>query len=482
MNDAVSTTELLLETVAQDPGARLLSIPDSFGGWFDLTAAEFHSRVRDLAKGFLASGLSLGDRVGVLCSNRFESTLVDCAAAMIGVAVVPLRAEATPAELMRVLDDAAVTAVVVETALDFARFDELHSDLPLIADVWQVALGDLDKRATAGRVIDDAELDARAADVVASTPATLSYWNTPDGSPRRSLITQGDLVARVQALAAALEGATGADASTLQILPSTDIHARVVTLLALATGTRLGHLADHAALVPTLASFRATLLIARPATFDEIAEIAAAKAQTSGRGPAFRQAIEVAVDYETARAEGSVPRGLRTRHALAEALVYRGLRKTLGGRLRFAVSIAETASLESRIRQIMSSLDVHALEGYGTVETTGLVTLERPSDPVERPTGSVGAPLGDVEVTIGEDGRVLIRGTGVRAATDVSEGSDAHATSPEPDWVRTDEFGAIDDAGRLILADRELASTAQPAATWDHDLSDEAGSSATAEL
>jgi long-chain acyl-CoA synthetase len=441
---------LLVERVAQDPEARLFAIPDSFGGWFDLSAAEFHDRVRALAKGFVASGIGHGDRVGVLCSNRFEASLIDFATALIGVAVVPVAQDASQDDLQAILEDAGVVAMIVETARDFARFDELHGDLPEVAEVWQVALNGLDKLVLAGRGVSDATLSARAAAVTGET--ALAEYFVPEGDGfRRVTINHEALVSRARALAEVLESAAGEGHSTLLVLPAVDVTARLVTLVAVATGTRLGHLADPARLLDTLASFRPTLLVAPPSVFETIDKAAQERAQAVGRGPALRQALDVAVEYARALDEEVVPRGLKARFALADAIVLRGLRKAAGGRLVDVVSLAGPAALSERLRYLMRALDVRPLEAFGSTQTGGVALIERYTDPFERSTGTVGRPLAGVEVAVGQDDGLLVRGSGVAAGSQAAAGRGGVAAGSGA-WLETGLEASVDDAGRVTLA------------------------------
>jgi long-chain acyl-CoA synthetase len=470
-----STTALLRERVADGPSARLVAIPDSLGSWFDLTAQEFEDRVRALAKGLLHAGLHSGDRLGVLSSNRFEATLVDFAAGMIGVAVVPLRHRAPQSEILRILDDAGVAAMIVETAGDFARFDELHSELPGVFDVWQIGLGALDKLADVGRSVSDADLDARAATVEASTAAALLYFPGDDGhdidgtdgpdsddpgtddprsadsgsrraAPGHVVLTHGVLAGRARSLVAALGDAVGPTRSMVQILPATDPSARILALTAVLSGTRLGHLHDSADLIATLRSFRPTLLAASPETFAVIDDAARDRSEATGRGTAFRQAHDVALEYAAALARGPVPMGLRTRFAVADTLILRGLRKSVGGQVRHALSIDDSATLPPRLRLLMLALDVRPLEAFGRPDTGGIVTVERPDDPFERTPGTVGSPLPGIEAEITVTEEVRLRGDGI-----VPGGAGADADG----WLDTGLTGSL-DGGRLVLDDRDL--------------------------
>ncbi|MSW97156.1 MAG: AMP-binding protein, partial [Actinobacteria bacterium] len=60
-----NATELLLDRVRATPEIPLFALPNSSGGWDDITARQFYDEVVALAKGFVAAGIKVGDRVGL---------------------------------------------------------------------------------------------------------------------------------------------------------------------------------------------------------------------------------------------------------------------------------------------------------------------------------------------------------------------------------------------------------------------------------
>ncbi|MCH8311336.1 MAG: AMP-binding protein [Chloroflexi bacterium] len=61
-----------------------------------LTYAEAAAAVNRLAHGIVRSGVQVGERVGILASNRPESVLLLLAASRAGVVAVPMDARQTP--------------------------------------------------------------------------------------------------------------------------------------------------------------------------------------------------------------------------------------------------------------------------------------------------------------------------------------------------------------------------------------------------
>lgn len=155
-----NSTDLLVERVKLAPEEPLFAIP-SRGGWENVAAAEFQRQVIALAKGFVAAGIEPGEKIGFMCKTRYEWTLIDFATWYAGAILVPIYETSAPAQVAWNMVDSAAISIIVETPDHFARFDEVHADLPLIRNVWQVDLGDMDKLVTQGVDVTDEEIERR---------------------------------------------------------------------------------------------------------------------------------------------------------------------------------------------------------------------------------------------------------------------------------------------------------------------------------
>jgi Long-chain acyl-CoA synthetases (AMP-forming) len=127
-----NTTDLLLARLAATPDAALFALPTADGGWSDVSVAEFHRQVVALAKGLIAAGIKPGDKIGFMCKTRYEWTLIDFATWFAGAVLVPIYETSAPAQIQYNLDDSGATALIVETADHFAKFDEVRSELPQV--------------------------------------------------------------------------------------------------------------------------------------------------------------------------------------------------------------------------------------------------------------------------------------------------------------------------------------------------------------
>jgi long-chain acyl-CoA synthetase len=237
-------------------------------------------------------------------------------------------------------------------------------------------------------------------------------------------------------------------ASTLLFITLAHVFARFIAVLCVHGGVKVGHQADTSRLLPALASFQPTFLLAVPRVFEKVYNSAEQKAESSGRGKIFRWAADTGIAYSEARDAGSVPVGLAARFAVANALVLRKLRRALGGRVEWAVS--GSAPLGKRLGHFYRAMGVTILEGYGLTETTAPATVNRPS---KFKIGTVGPALPGVAVRIAADGEVELRGIDV--FREYWHNPEATEAVFDDGWFRTGDIGSLDDDGYLTITGRK---------------------------
>src|SRR3712207_1529967 len=83
-------------------------------GWVDVTSRQFAEEVRALAAGFVANGIQVGDRVGLMSRTRYEWALCDYAIWTAGGVTVPIYEASSAEQVEWILSDSGAVAVVVE--------------------------------------------------------------------------------------------------------------------------------------------------------------------------------------------------------------------------------------------------------------------------------------------------------------------------------------------------------------------------------
>ncbi|MGZ0212439.1 MAG: AMP-dependent synthetase/ligase [Actinomycetales bacterium] len=443
-----NATDLLIDRVAATPNSALFSLPTANGGWSDVTSSEFLTQVKDLAKGLVAAGIEPGDKIGLMCKTRYEWTLIDFATWFAGAVLVPIYETSSPSQIHWNITDSGATAMITETPDHFARFDEIHADVPAISNVWQIDLGDLDKLAKSGSDVSDDEIERRRNLAKGSDLATLIYTSGTTGKPKGCIITHSNFVELCRNSQKAIPEVVNPDSSTLLFITTAHIFARFISILCIHGGVKVGHQPDTKLLLPSMASFKPTFLLAVPRVFEKVYNSSEQKAEAGGKGKIFRKAADVAIAHSKAVDAGHVPLGLKIQFAVFDRLVLSKIRTALGGRVKYAVS--GSAPLGLRLGHFYRSLGLTILEGYGLTETTAPISVNKPSN---FKIGKVGPPLPGVSVRIAEDGEIQAKGVCVfdgywnnQAATDEVF---------EDGWFKTGDIGKIDEEGYLEITGRK---------------------------
>ncbi|WP_378146119.1 AMP-dependent synthetase/ligase [Cnuibacter sp. UC19_7] len=440
-------TDLLVERVRLSPDAPLFAVPDG-AGWRDITSAEFLARVTAVAKGLIAAGIQPGDKIGLMCRTRYEWSVIDFATWFTGAVLVPIYETSSPTQVAWNLSDSGATAMIVETAEHFARFDEVRPDLPAVTTVWQVELGDLDKLAASGVDVPDEEVERRRRLAKGSDLATLIYTSGTMGRPKGCILTHSNFVELSRNAAVAMSEVVKPGASTVLFITTAHVFARFISVMSVHAGVKVGHQADTKKLLEALGSFKPTFLLAVPRVFEKVYNSAEQKAESGGKGKIFRKAAETAVAHSEALDAGKVPLGLKLRFALFDRLVFAKLRAALGGRVEYAVS--GSAPLGHHLGHFYRSLGVKILEGYGLTETTAPATVNL----VDRfKIGTVGPALPGVGLRLADDGEIHVKGINVFGG--YWQNPEATAEVMDGEWFKTGDLGSLDADGFLTITGRK---------------------------
>jgi long-chain acyl-CoA synthetase len=419
------------------------------GGWQDVTAAAFADEVARLAKGLVAAGIQMGERVGLMSRTRYEWTLADYAIWTAGAVTVPIYETSSPDQVGWILEDSGAVAVVVETATHAGAVAAVRDRLPALRDVWQIESGALDELNRAGADVSDDTLAARRASTDRTSLATIIYTSGTTGRPKGCQLTHGNFKDLAENACESLASIVKADgAATLLFLPLAHVFARFIQVLCVEATARMGHSSDIRSLLDDFASFRPTFILAVPRVFEKIYNSSEQKAEGDGKGRIFAAAAATATEWSESLDAGGPGLGLKLKHAVFDRLVYSKLRAAMGGHVRYAVSGG--APLGTRLGHFYRGIGVIVLEGYGLTETTAPATVNVP----ERvKIGTVGTPLPGVGVRIAEDGEILVKG--VNVFTGYHNNETASSDALHDGWFQTGDLGELDDDGYLKITGRK---------------------------
>ncbi|GAA1952061.1 AMP-dependent synthetase/ligase [Brevibacterium antiquum] len=443
-----STTDVFLAKVAEDANLPLLAKPVE-NGWEEVSAGEFLTQVRTAAKGLIASGVEVGDRIAIFGPTSFEWTLSDYAVWFAGAISVPFYDTSSEDQLAWMIKDAEVGRGLVSTREHADRVEAAAAAAGIAApQLWVWDQGASAELETTGREISDDALEAQRSQVTGESVATLIYTSGTTGKPKGCVLTHGNFVQTVQAAQEQIPEIFTGGMRALLFLPQAHVFARFIEVLAISSGALLAHQSDLTKLTDALASFRPSFILGVPRVFEKVFNSALATAQSGGKEKIFRRAEQVAVSYSKATDAGKVPVALKLQHALFDKLVYSKLRTVMGNNVSAAVSGG--GPLGAHLGHFFRGVGLVVLEGYGLTETTAPITVNVPE---KAKIGTVGIPLPGVSVAIAPDGEILAKGVPVFR----EYWNNPKATDKEfhDGWFATGDLGSLDEDGYLTISGRK---------------------------
>lgn len=444
---AGNLTNLIAERAWFEPERITMSRP--FGdGWQPMTAKEVEEEIRANAKGLIAAGIQIGDRVAIMARTRYEWTVLDFAIWYAGGCVVPIYETSSAEQVDWILNDSGSVGIIVETP---THKELVNTVLPAhTKHIWVMTDDVLATLRSAGAGISDEEIERRRAALVPASLATLIYTSGTTGRPKGVQLTHSNFLSECGNV---LEGAKDVfqkpGGSTLLFLPVAHVFGRMVQVAIIHAGLHLAHCSDPIGRLPgDLASFKPTFVLAVPRIFEKIYNGAEARAEAAGKGKIFRKAADVAIAYSQAQDKRSFNPILNLQHALFDKLVYSKIRTGMGGAVEVALSGG--APLGTRLGHFYRGIGITILEGYGLTETTAAATLNLSND---LRIGSVGRPIPGTSVKIAEDGEVLIKGPIVMRGYWQNDAANQEVFDGE--WFKSGDLGRLDEDGFLYITGRK---------------------------
>jgi long-chain acyl-CoA synthetase len=451
---AGNLTNLISERAWFEPERIVASRPLG-DGWQSVTAKEFEEEIRAVAKGLIASGVNIGDRVAIMSRTRYEWTILDFAIWYAGAVPVPIYETSSAEQIDWILTDSGAVAIIVETSV---LADVAKPVMPnACKNIWSITDNALATLTAAGKSISDDEITNRRNALAPETLATLIYTSGTTGKPKGVQLTHGNFLAECGNV---VNGASDLflkpGGSTLLFLPIAHVFGRMVQIGSITAGLHLAHCGDITRLPADLASFKPTFVLAVPRIFEKIYNGAESRAEAAGKGKIFHKAAEVAIAYSEAMDRKKISPLIRIQHALFDKLVYSKIRAGMGGRVEAAISGG--APLGVRLGHFYRGAGIRVLEGYGLTETTAGATLNLTW---AHEVGSVGKPIPGNTIKIADDGEVLIKGPIVMKGYWQNDAANAEVFTADG-YFKSGDLGRIDDGGYLYIVGRkkELIVTA----------------------
>ncbi len=438
------------ETAALDPNDVAIR---TVGDKVVITWREYADRVRTIATGLSALGVQPGHTVALMLRNRPEFHLADTAVMHLGAVPFSIYNTSAPDQIRYLFSNA-------ENTIVFTEKDFLPAITAAGADLAQVIVVDADVdgcltlehleslQATADFDFDSAWQAVRPNDI-----ATLIYTSGTTGPPKGVELSHANLIAAFSAIVDLLD--MQPDDRVTSYLPHAHIADRVSSHYAnIVLGAQVTDVADPGAIAQALLDVRPTTFLGVPRVWNKIKAGIETKLATEATGIKKRLAlwaIDTGIQAARLTLDGKpVPAPLAFRRNIADRLVLAKLRHALGmDHLRWAVIGAAPTPIETI--EFVWALGIPVYEVWGMSEGAGCGTSARPG---ANKVGSVGQALSGIEITVADDGELLLRGPAVMRGYRHQPEKTAEALDADG-WLHTGDIGTIDSQGFVTIVDRK---------------------------
>ena len=430
------------------------------GEWHPTTWRQYASDVRIAARALCSLGVTRGDQVAILGFNRPEWVIFNHAAMMAGSAAAGIYTTCSAEEVAYIVDHAEARVILIEDDSQWQKIRAKRAQLPLLLHVVAMRGAILsdgdgvlswdDFMARCSHV-DDSEIESRLALLQDDDLATLIYTSGTTGPPKGVMLSHRNLAWTASKLIE-LGGSKSGDCG-LSYLPLSHIAEQMGTIHLPATSGATVYFAESIERVAdNLKDVRPTVFFGVPRIWEKFyAALSSRLSQTTGvkaRLIAYTQRVCTAVNAYRCRGQ-ALPRLLQLQYRLVDRLVLQKLKQAIGfDRTRMCISGA--APIGRDIIEFFASIDLVMYEIYGQSEDSGPTAFNLPG---QTRFGTVGRPVPGVEVSLADDGEILIRGPNVFLGYFKEPAATADAL--HDGWLRSGDLGEFDREGYLSITGRK---------------------------
>lgn len=421
-----------------------------------VTFGEYAQKVKQLAGALHALGVRPGDPVGFMLTNRPEFHLVDTGAMHLGAVPFSIYNTSSPEQIAFLLSDAGCRVMVVESA--FLEQAQAAIDQAGVVEHLVVVDGPAPEGLTlsdleAAEVPADFDFEASWRAVQSSDLLTLIYTSGTTGPPKGVQLTHANELAECRGIEAVAHPRPGG--SVVSFLPHAHIADRGLSHYAqMVWGHTVTCCPDVTQVFAHVADSHPTFFGAVPRVWEKLKAALEAGIEAEpdeGRRAAIKGAIDVGLRKVRAELAGDpVPDDLWAAYERSEEVVFSAMRARLGLE-RSEWYMIGAAPCPLNVLEFFAAIGIPICEVWGMSETASIATLV-PQDQLR--LGTVGPPIPGVEITLAEDGEVLVRGETVMAGYRNQPEKTAETIDPEG-WLHTGDIGQFDDAGFLKIVDRK---------------------------
>lgn len=444
----------ILDAAKEIYGNRTILATKKNGSWVEYNADQYIEYANNLSYGLLAMGIKPGDKIATVSSNRPEWNMIDMGVIQAGMIHVPIYPTISNDDYRHILSHAEVKVIFVGDKNLYARL------LPLVNEISQiVAMFNINEVSecpcwleVVNRGKENAEKYANKLEQIKQSikpadVASMIYTSGTTGVSKGVMLSHSNFLSNVEGCSKVIPLKCGENA--VSFLPLSHVFERMVNYYYQTSGLSI-YYAELTTLPAILKEIKPFILMTVPRmlekTYDKI--IATGKDLHGIKKHIFFWATNLAYRYS----EIHNCWFYRAQLYFARKLVLHKWNEAFGGNLTYVISGG--AALQQRIMRAFLAAEIPILEGYGLSETAPVIAVNHRVEPGNLRVGSVGPLLYRTEVTIANDGEILMRGPGLMQGYYKAPELTEQAIDKDG-WFHTGDIGFLDEGKFLTITDRK---------------------------
>ncbi len=452
MKDISRIFDILNQYEERHPNQKTALAGKNNGRWLAYSPSEYKHITDNISYGFMELGIQQGDRVGIISTNRPEWNMIDMAILQIGAISVPVYPTISENDYRYIVQHSGMKAVIVEGAEVMNKIANILPDTPDLKYVYTFINREkfpyLDQLIELGASHRNPEELLRRSDAVKPEDcSTIMYTSGTTGTPKGVMLSHSNIVNQIKNLR---QIPAKWSKRGFSFLPLCHAYERMIVFLYQHLGMSVYYAQNLGTIAENIKEVNPTMMGAVPRVLEKFAEkiCSASKNMKPVPKAIYDWAIDLAEQYKIQDSDRTL--WYNCRHWVADKLIYKKIRKNIGG--NFDILISGAASLQPRLCALFSAIGMPVFEGYGATETSPVIAVSQRLK-YSREVGTVGFALPGVSVRIADNGEILCKGPNVMMGYYKDEEL-TRTVIDEDGWFHTGDQGEWTDKGQLKITGR----------------------------
>ena len=441
--------DLIENTLEKFADRKVFGTKDDNGTYQWITYEHFGTRIKNLTGGLAKIGVSKGDKVGIISTNRVEWAVGFFATESLGATWVPMYEKELFSVWKYIVKDAEISILLVANEEIYDKVKGFMNEIPTLKDIFVIDGNGENTMQALEKLGSENPIESYHPNQ--KEIAVVIYTSGTTGEPKGVLLSHGNLTSNAQA-GWHLFPDLNQDSVSLSHLPWAHSYALTAELNNfMQFGGSIAFWGSLETMAEDLVKANPTHLMSVPRVFNKVYDGIHRKMAEEG---GIKQKLFNAAVSEAKKCRESNKRTLKLK--VLDKLVFSKIRARFGN--QFKTALTASAKTEPEIAQFFFDVGIPVLDAYGLTETSPALTMNTHS---EHKLGTVGKPVEKTKIVIdrsrvgddSRDGEIIAFGPQIMQGYLNKPEQTAKVMTPDGGF-RTGDRGFLDEDGFLSITGR----------------------------